>query len=85
MKEKTTICKTALIKLDHNELIFFRKYAPKGFPRIVCDELLAEGYSTNRIKVHNEITTIKDEYDERIIQKARVVLKQKTGREFVIE
>lgn len=70
--------------VEHEELVFMRKYAPKGFASSVTNALMNEGYNTNRIKVHNELNLLKDEYDMRIISKAREVFKVLTGKEYIM-
>lgn len=82
MSETKAIPKLDLVKIDHEELIFIRKYAPKAFARTITDSLVNDGYEANRYKVHNELNTLKDEYDLKVINKARELLKALTGREF---
>jgi len=82
MSETKAIPKLDLVKIDHEELIFIRKYAPKAFARTITDSLANDGYEANRYKVHNELNTLKDEYDLKVINKARELLKALTGREF---
>jgi len=72
------------IKVEHEELVFMRKYAPTAFARTITEALANEGYQTNRIKVHNELNTLKDEYDERIINKARELFKVLTEKHYKI-
>ncbi|MGJ1419958.1 hypothetical protein ACR79T_10055 [Sphingobacterium spiritivorum] len=69
-------------KIDLDELLFMKNNWPTGFPRIVSDALLAEGITMDRIRVHNELTTIKSSYDARIIEKARKLLKEIKGLEY---
>lgn len=64
-----------VIEVDGNELQFIRKHAPKAFARTVSDALTMEGYPVDRVKVHQELHTIKDGYDARIIRKSRELLK----------
>ncbi len=66
---------TPKIEVTGNELQFIRKNAPKAFARTVSESLIAEGYNVDRVKVHQELHTIKDLYDKRIIIKARELLK----------
>lgn len=82
MSERKDTSKLELIKMDHQELIFIRKYAPIAFARTITESLSNEGYVTTRFKVHNELNTLKDEYDNRIISKARELLKVLTGKEY---
>ncbi|WP_282635816.1 hypothetical protein [Sphingobacterium thalpophilum] len=63
------------IEVAGNELQFIRKHAPKAFARLIAEALTAEGYPTDRVKVHVELHTIKDRYDKKIILKTRELLK----------
>jgi len=63
------------IEVAGNELQFIRKHAPKAFARTVAEALQREGYDVDRVKVHQELHTIKDGYDARIINKSRELLK----------
>jgi restriction endonuclease Mrr len=70
------------ITVSIEELDFMRRNAPKAFPRLITEALEAEGYKTSRVKVHQELVTLKDEYDVRIIETARRVLLAIKGVEF---
>ncbi|SJN51570.1 hypothetical protein FM120_31335 [Sphingobacterium faecium PCAi_F2.5] len=71
-----------LIEVTGNELQFIRRHAPTGFIRIVSQALIAKGHNINRVKVHQELHTIKDGYNPLIIDKARELLKVLAGVEF---
>jgi len=71
-----------MIEVSGNELQFIRKYAPKAFARTVSEALQREGYDVDRVKVHQELHTIKDGYDARIINKSRELLKVLSQVEF---
>jgi len=84
-KRKTkqiTVMNTKKIEVAGNELQFFRKNAPKGFAGLIAEQLSEEGHKIGRIKVHAELHTIKDGYDEKIINTARQVLKNLKGLEY---
>lgn len=70
-----TTAKTQFIEVRGDELQFIRKHAPKAFPRMIAEALTAEGYPIDRVTVHKELHTIKDQYDSRIITKTRELLK----------
>lgn len=70
------------IEVRGDELQFIRKNAPTGFARIVSEVLTKEGIPTHRTVVHRELHTIKDQYDSRIITKARELLKTLANAEF---
>lgn len=73
---------TKKIEVDGNELQFMRRNAPKGFASIIVDQLKDQGYDVGRVKVHTELHSIKDFYDEHIISAARNVLKILKGLEY---
>jgi hypothetical protein len=62
------------IKVSVEELKFMKDNAPKAFASSISEALLKEGYEVSRVKVHQELTTLKDTYDPRIIEAARRVL-----------
>lgn len=64
-----------LIEVSGNELQFIRQHAPKAFAGTIAEALTAEGYLVDRVKVHQELHTIKDGYDPIIINKSRELLK----------
>lgn len=64
------------MKVDVNELDFIRRNAPKGLYSIVADNLSARGIPTTRFKVHQQVSVLKDEFDEIIISEIRTVLAQ---------
>lgn len=73
---------TKKIEVTGNELQFLRRNAPKGFASIIVDQLKDQGYNVGRVKVHQELHTIKDFYDYNIISEARNVLKRLKGLEY---
>lgn len=78
-------CKTPkkeLIEVRPDELLFIRKNAPTAFARIVSESLMTDGHRIDRFKVHNELTTLKDNYDSVIINKARELLKVLSNVEY---
>ncbi|WP_447767037.1 hypothetical protein [Sphingobacterium faecium] len=77
-----TEVKNTTIKVSIEELDFMRKNRPKSFTTSICEALQTEGHKVNRVKVHQELTTLKDEYDERIIDAARRVLRAIKNVEF---
>lgn len=77
----TQVENTSMI-VSIEELDFMRKNAPKAFPRLITEALEAQGYKTSRVKVHQELVTLKDEYDVRIIETARRVLLAIKGVDF---
>lgn len=77
--------KSEFIIVRGDELQFIRKHAPKAFARTVSDALTAEGYPIDRVTVHKELHTIKDEYSLRIISKARELLKVLSNVEFTVK
>lgn len=66
---------TTLIEVSGNELQFIRQHAPKAFTRTIAEALTTDGYPVDRVKVHQELHTIKDGYDPVIINKTRELLK----------
>lgn len=71
------------MKVDVNELEFIRKNAPKGLYSIVADNLTARGIQTTRFKVHQQVSVLKEDYDETIVTEIRMVLSQvKQGLKF---
>ncbi|NJI75861.1 hypothetical protein HCX49_21930 [Sphingobacterium kitahiroshimense] len=77
----TQVENTSMI-VSIEELDFMRKNAPKAFPRLITEALEAQGYKTSRVKVHQELVTLKDEYDVRIIETARRILLAIKGVDF---
>lgn len=71
-----------LIEVSGNELQFIRQHAPKAFTGTVAEALITEGYQVGRVKVHQELHTIKDGYDSVIINKTRELLKAIKNVEF---
>jgi len=71
-----------LIEVSGNELQFIRINAPKAFAGTISEALKTDGYIIGRVKVHQELHTIKDRYDLVIINKARELLKAIKNIEF---
>lgn len=74
--------KTKSIKVTARELLFFKDNWPVGLPSLIAESLERDGLTVTRNKVHRELTTIKDEYDPVIIQRAHEVIKLIKGVEF---
>lgn len=75
--------KNDTVQIDHRELLFFKRNAPnKGFASLVAEMLEKDGIQISRVRVHQELTTIKDRYNRSVIEKAREVLKGLTGEEY---
>jgi len=70
------------IEITGNELQFIMNNEPTAFARTVAEALIAEGYKTDRVKVFQELRTIKKRYDARIINKSRELLKVLSQVEF---
>jgi len=70
------------LTIDHREILFIRQNAPKRFASIVSEALEIEGINVSRIKVHQELSTIKDVYNRAIIEKARDILKHVYNLEY---
>lgn len=70
------------IAIDPKEILFIKENAPTGFPRMIVEALEAEGKKVDRVRVHKEISTIKDGYSIDIIQTARRLLKAIKGVEY---
>lgn len=86
MKQQiSTTKKREFIKVSIEELQFIRNNSPKGFPRLVSEALTAIGYPIDRVRVHKELHTLKDNYDSIIILKTRELLKLIQKVEFVSE
>lgn len=84
-QQSSNLPKSELIEVDVNELQFIRKNAPKAFARTVSEALTAEGYPIHRVAVHNELRTLKDGYDSKVIAKTRELLKAISKIEFISE
>lgn len=67
--------KNETIKVNASELQFIFENEPRAFARTISEALAAEGYDVNRVKVFQELRTIKGEYNKRIIDKSRELLK----------
>lgn len=78
----STTIKNPLIKVSGNELQFIRKHAPTAFSRTIAEALAAEGHTVDRVTVHKELHSIKDNYNPIIIGKARQLLKDLYKVEF---
>ena len=65
------------MKIDAREILFIRKNAPKGFYSLVADNI-----NESRTKVKNELNLLKEEYDEKIIEESRRLLKVIKGLEY---
>ena len=63
------------MKVSYNEILFIKENAPKGFPNLIMEYLVARGIKLNRTKIHTEISTLKSSYNEDVIQAAREILK----------
>ena len=68
--------------VDPKEILFIKENAPKGFPRMIVEALEAEGKNFDRVRVHKEISTIKDTYNVDVIHTARRLLKAVKNVEF---
>lgn len=76
MANKTTkMTKKQTIEVRGDELQFIMENEPTAFARTIAESLTSEGYPIDRVKVHQELRTIKKQYDRRIIEKARYLLK----------
>lgn len=67
------------MKVEDREILFIKRNAPVGFPRLIEEKLAAKGIKVNRTKVHTEISTLKSEYDGEIIQAARELIQAVKG------
>lgn len=65
------------MKVDVRELLFIRQNAPKGFYRLV-----SENINISRVKIINELRMIKDDYDAHIITESRRLLKVIKGLKY---
>lgn len=70
------------IEVTGNELQFIMNNEPTAFARSVAEALQREGYNVDRVKVFQELRTIKKRYDSRIISKSRELLKVLSQVEF---
>lgn len=70
------------ITIDPKEILFIKENSPKGFPRMISEALESEGKKIDRVRVHKEISTIKDTYNADIIHTARRLLKAVKNVEF---
>lgn len=55
--------------IDPKEILFLKRHMPTGTYRTIANNL-----GIGRIKVMNELSTLKEEYDEAIIEEFRRVL-----------
>lgn len=67
------------MKVEDREILFIKRNAPVGFPRLIEEKLAARGIKVNRTKVHTEISTLKSDYDGNIIEAARELIKAVKG------
>lgn len=65
------------MKVEAAELAFIKDNSPKGLPR-----LIAENIGVSRSTVLNELSRLKDDYNEEIINEARRLLKAIKGLEY---
>lgn len=71
-----------LIAVDKEEIIFFSENWPIGFQRIVSEKLKTKGVNIDRQKVQRELTMIKKNYNQEIIETARELLEALTGKKY---
>lgn len=68
------------MKVDVLELDFLRKNGPSNFVALISDNT-----GVNRSTVNNELSRIKDNYNEIVINEARRLLKAIKGLEYIPE
>ena len=62
------------MKVDAREIVFIKENAPKGFPRLIVETLESKGVKVDRVRVHMELFTLKNDYNDLIIEEARRLL-----------
>lgn len=62
------------MKVDAREIVFIKENAPKGFPRLIVESLESQGLQYDRIRVHKELFTLKNDYNDVVIEEARRLL-----------
>lgn len=72
----------AAIQVDQEEILFFRDNKPKGLERLIVEALNAKGIETTIPTVRKHISSIKNSYNEAIIEEARTLIKILKGVEY---
>ena len=67
------------MKVEDRQILFIKKNAPVGFPRLIEEKLASQGIVVNRTKIHTEISTLKKSYDPKIIGAAMELIKSVKG------
>lgn len=75
--------KAKIRKVTTEELLFIKANWLYGLPTLIAESLKNEDeVSLTRHQVHRELTTIKEEYDTRIVDKALELIKTIKGIDF---
>ena len=70
------------MRVDDREILFIKRNAPVGFPRLIQEKLEADGHVVNRTVIHKEISTLKASYNPLVIVAARELLLAVKGVEY---